>query len=86
MTGLVDKAREAYERWGEIALEQDPAACTDYINALEAENASLREQVEKAREDALEEAAAYLARVPSFGDGAWAARHVRALKDKEERG
>lgn len=38
----MEKARKAYEHWGNIALDQDPQACVDYISALEAENATLR--------------------------------------------
>lgn len=48
MSSELERARTAYEHWGDIAMEQDPKACTDYIEALEAENARLREYAHEA--------------------------------------
>lgn len=31
----LEAARKAYERWGDIGMEQDPPALTNYISALE---------------------------------------------------
>lgn len=43
MSSELDCARAVYEAWGDLAMEQAPQACTDYIIALEAEVAALRD-------------------------------------------
>jgi len=68
-------------------LRENVAALTARLEKAEAERDQVVEQqiaavddLQTARNDALASAQDHLRRVPSFGDGKWAANHLEALK------